>query len=426
MPELPEVERAVLLIRSVGAGKIIEAIETNEDTIVYSGTTHAEFASEIKGRKLTGAQRYGKVFYLELEGKGRVPVLHFGMTGMLQVRGQLPMFYKSSGKSAAQAWPPRYMKFILHLVDKSTGEKTELAYMDARRLGRIRLCASPPDEPPISELGFDPILSMPPIEEFSALVLKRTCPIKALLLDQSFSAGVGNWVADEILYNARIHPEHRCHTLNEEQLQELHHQTRQICVTAVSVNADSSKFPESWLMVHRWGKGKKAKSTLLLPSGEPATIKWITVGGRTSAYVAELQKPPPGQIRKQGSKRSKRNRDEDSDEDNEGVEKEEEAADKGAESDLADLSDLEGNCSRPRRSSKSKRKVQHKRAKVEVLSEGEDKGPSVKHEAERKTPRKARASTRKSATLSADAKSSTVVEKPKPQTRGTSKRKGST
>jgi len=67
--------------------------------------------------------------------------------------------------------------------------------MDARRLARIRLCASPTKEPPISELGFDPILSMPALDDFSALVKRRTAPIKALLLDQSFSAGVGNWVA---------------------------------------------------------------------------------------------------------------------------------------------------------------------------------------------------------------------------------------
>lgn len=71
----------------------------------------------------------------------------------------------------------------------------QLAFLDVRRLGRIRLRASPLTEPPISELGFDPILSMPSLEDFTPLVLKRSCPVKALLLDQSFSAGVGNWVA---------------------------------------------------------------------------------------------------------------------------------------------------------------------------------------------------------------------------------------
>jgi len=61
--------------------------------------------------------------------------------------------------------------------------------------------------------------------------------------------------------------------------------------TAVGVNADASKFPENWLFNHRWGKGKRKKEgrSLKLASGQPATIKWIKVGGRTSAYVAELQ-----------------------------------------------------------------------------------------------------------------------------------------
>ena len=91
-------------------------------------------------------------------------------------------------------------QFILHLRDPAASQETpltQLAFVDARRLGRIRLCDSPMTEPPISALGFDPILCMPPLEEFAASVKKRSCPIKALLLDQSFSAGVGNYVAGD-------------------------------------------------------------------------------------------------------------------------------------------------------------------------------------------------------------------------------------
>ncbi|KAJ6626922.1 AtMMH-1 [Mycena sp. CBHHK59/15] len=289
MPELPEVERAKKLLNTVAVGKVIEKVETVEDTIVFSGTTHSDFAKELTGRTVENAGRYGKIFYVNLSGKGKIPVLHFGMTGMLQVRGELATYYKETPKSASTDWPPRFVKFILHLADPKTGGKTELAFLDARRLGRIRLCDSPLTEPPISELGFDPILTMPSLDDFKSLVLKRSCPIKALLLDQSFSAGVGNWVADEILYNARVHPEQRSNTLTEKHLIALHYQTSNVCETAVSVNADDSKFPEHWLFKHRWGKGKKVVHNLKLPSGEPATIKWITVGGRTSAYVVELQ-----------------------------------------------------------------------------------------------------------------------------------------
>ncbi|KAF5377254.1 hypothetical protein D9615_006364 [Tricholomella constricta] len=303
-----EVERATGVVQTIAVGKRIESVETIEDDIVFSGITHEEFAQEITGRRVIGAGRYGKCFYLELDSKGRMPVLHFGMTGMLQVKGELPTYYKETPKSASTDWPPRFFKFILHLVDDTTGDVAHLAFLDARRLGRVRLRASPLTEPPISELGFDPILSMPSFEEFAPLVLKRSCPIKALLLDQSFSAGVGNWVADEILYNARIHPEQRCNTLSTEQVTALHHQTGEVCRIAVSTNADDSKFPDHWLFKHRWGKGKKKEHTMKLPSGEPATIKWITVGGRTSAYVTQLQVPPAGAPKpsqKRGTKKRK-------------------------------------------------------------------------------------------------------------------------
>ena len=158
------------------------------------------------------------------------------------------------------------IEFILHLSGDD-GSVTEVAFLDARRLGRIRLCASPLTESPIVNLGFDPILSMPTLEAFREAVRKRSCPIKALLLDQSFSAGVGNWVAgtfearsitaklmgvDEILYHSRIHPEQRSNLLSDTELEALHRYTQDVCKIAVDANADDSKFPENWLFKHRW------------------------------------------------------------------------------------------------------------------------------------------------------------------------------
>ncbi|SJL06331.1 uncharacterized protein ARMOST_09667 [Armillaria ostoyae] len=279
MPELPEVERASKLIRTVGLGKKIVRVESFEDAIVYSGTTHTEFLTR-------------------------------------KVKGQLATYYKETPRTASTDWPPRFVKFILHLEatsDAGTTDTIELAFLDARRLGRIRLCSSPTKEPPISELGFDPILSMPSLEEFLKLVVKRSCPIKALLLDQSFSAGVGNWVADEILYHAHVHPEQRCNTLTEEQVARLREKMVYVCETAVEANADDTKFPDDWLFKHRWGKGKKAAHNMVLPSGEPATIKWIKVGGRTSAFVFELQTTPPGPARSSRKRIQRREEADDSD-----------------------------------------------------------------------------------------------------------------
>ena len=108
------------------------------------------------------------------------------------------------------------------VIETDCGVK--LAFCDPRRFGKIRLQADPENNEPISKLGFDPILSMPDLDTFSAMLTKQKRAVKPLLLDQSFSAGVGNWVADEILYQARIHPEQKAASLDEAQCSALHHQ----------------------------------------------------------------------------------------------------------------------------------------------------------------------------------------------------------
>lgn len=175
-----------------------------------------------------------------------------GMTGNVYVRGTDPALYKSSPKKVDTSWPPRFMKFILKLSSTGSQPVPEVVFVDARRLGRIRLCAEPLDEPPISNLGFDPILSMPSAEQFVEDVQKRKCAIKSLLLDQSFSAGIGNWIADEVLFHAGIHPEQKPNILDEKTLFKLHENIKYVCETAVSVDADASQFPEGWLFRHRW------------------------------------------------------------------------------------------------------------------------------------------------------------------------------
>lgn len=110
---------------------------------------------------------------------------------------------------------------------------------------------------------------MPSLKDFASSVQKRSCAIKALLLDQSFSAGVGNWVAgieffvmfssrihtrktDEVLYQSGIHPEQRANSLEMEEMANLHRKIIEVCQHAVELNANSSLFPKDWLFGHRW------------------------------------------------------------------------------------------------------------------------------------------------------------------------------
>ena len=92
---------------------------------------------------------------------------------------------------------------------------------------------------------------------------------------------------DEILYNAKLHPEQYSDTFSSEQVKQLHASIIYICQTAVDLLADSEKFPEEWLFKHRWGKGKK-DAPKTLPNGEKITF--LTVGGRTSCVVLSVQK----------------------------------------------------------------------------------------------------------------------------------------
>ena len=125
---------------------------------------------------------------------------------------------------------------------------------------------------------------------------------------------------DEILYHARIHPESYTHNLKEPDVAELHNALLYVTRTAVETDADSTKFPKDWLMLHRWGKGRKGEDANKLPNGE--RIEFVKVGGRTSAFVRNLsvklvrremtlrrqRSPPSGRKQSQRRRRTRRRR----------------------------------------------------------------------------------------------------------------------
>ncbi|KAJ7962827.1 Formamidopyrimidine-DNA glycosylase [Quillaja saponaria] len=136
--------------------------------------------------------------------------------------------------------------------------------------------------------GPDALLEPMTVDEFTESLSKRKIAVKALLLDQSFIAGIGNWIADEVLY--------------------------QVIEKAVEVGADSSQFPTNWIFHSRENKPGRA-----FVDGKK--IDFITAGGRTSAYVPELQKlsgsqgaKEAGKRRRQTSKRKSSKNDDDSEE----------------------------------------------------------------------------------------------------------------
>jgi formamidopyrimidine-DNA glycosylase len=200
VPELPEVEAARRVTAALAVGRRIVGVWCADDPIVFEGVTPRRVTAALRGRRVRAVRRHGKHFWLELDGRPWL-LVHFGMTGGVHVPQRPSVRLKSSRDAPPPGWPPRFVKLRLTFDDGG-----ELAIADGRRLGRIRLRHDPRREPPLTGLGFDALRELPPPARFHELLTARASPIKAVLLDQSFAAGVGNWIADEVLYQARIAP----------------------------------------------------------------------------------------------------------------------------------------------------------------------------------------------------------------------------
>jgi len=292
MPEIGEIARAVHYIRKHLVGRTLQKVTALEDANVFGkvGTSHTEIMKHLTGKKVLDAGQQGKYFWMIMSSPPH-PVIHFGMSGWLRFKSEHTFYYRKKDDEDEE-WPPQYMKFMLE-TDGKGDKKIEAAYVDPRRFGRVRLVDCPGKDirnhTPLVENGPDPVQDKDKVtvEWLKEMCQRKKVPIKAMLLDQANISGIGNWVGDEIMYNAKMHPEQYANTLSEEQVEQLHKSLHYVCGTAVELLSDSEKFPESWLFKHRWSKGKKGAPTTL-PNGEK--IVFLTVGGRTSAVVPSVQK----------------------------------------------------------------------------------------------------------------------------------------
>ena len=277
MPELPEVETARRLAARVAVGRRIVDVWCAADPIVLESAP-ARFRTALRGRRVLAVRRHGKHLWLELDRRPWL-VMHFGMTGRLHVPRRPPLRLRSTRGAPSDAWPPRFARLHLRFDDGG-----ELVMADARRLGRIRLRHDPRAEPPLAGLGFDALRELPPPARFHELLRERTAPMKALLLDQSFAAGVGNWIADEVLYQARIDPRRRAGTLTGDEIRRLRTALARVIAVSVRARNDSDRYPRTWLFHDRWGRNPKAYTA----RGEK--IRHDTIGGRTTAWVPSVQR----------------------------------------------------------------------------------------------------------------------------------------
>ncbi|KAJ6706512.1 hypothetical protein OIU79_011038 [Salix purpurea] len=299
MPELPEVEAARRAIEEHCTGKKIKKAIIAEDSKVIDGVSPSDFVAALVGKTIVSAHRKGKNLWLQLDSPP-FPSFQFGMAGAVYIKGVAVTKYKRSAVNDSDEWPSKYSKFFVQ----------SFLFTDKRRFAKVRLLEDPASKPPISELGPDALLELMTVDELHGSLSKKKIAIKALLLDQSFVSGIGNWIADEVLYQARIHPLQIASSLSRESTATLHKCIKEVIEKAVEVGADSSEFPNNWIFHSR---EKKSKKTFI----DGKEIDFIVAGGRTTAYVPGLQKLNGNQagkaVGKPKARTSRKKRDDDDD-----------------------------------------------------------------------------------------------------------------
>ena len=250
MPELPEAERAREQLQRA-LGRRIVAVD-DRDAYVCRPHAPGEIAAALVGRRLTRAHRRGKTMWLETDG-GPDLGLHLGMAGAILIDGPGP----------TQGWD----RFTIGFEDGG-----RLVLRDRRRLSRAVL------DPDLSGLG--PDAAEVGRDEFRRRVGSGRAPIKARLLDQSAVAGVGNLLADESLWRARISPLWPAGSLSDRQLDELRRSVRAAAREAIRDGGSHT----GRLIPARYPGGACPRCG--------AALQRATVGGRTTFWCPRDQAPP--------------------------------------------------------------------------------------------------------------------------------------
>jgi formamidopyrimidine-DNA glycosylase len=265
MPELPEVELARAVIERAGLGREIVDVD-DSDTYVCRPHLPGQIRAALLGRTLLAAHRRGKSMWCDTSGDGPELGIHLGMSGKIVIAGPDGAEIDGGDYWEGRRRPGdyRWRRFALTFADGG-----RLLLVDPRRLGRVRL------DPPIAALGPDAATMTP--AQFRAALASGTAPIKARLLDQEAVAGIGNLLADQILWSARVNPGRRIDHLTTDDVDRLLRATRRAVRTAIRDGG-----------VHTLELNAYRLAGARCPrDGAPMTKS--TVGGRTSWWCSAEQ-----------------------------------------------------------------------------------------------------------------------------------------
>ena len=283
MPEMPEVETVVRDLRPLVVGRTITAIRLGSKKLRKPWSK--SWNAKVVGTAVVAIRRRGKWILADLDS-GAVLLVHLGMTGQF-----------TAGPATDPI--PHHLHFTFALNDGS-----ELRYRDVRRFGSVQWIASDAllQQAFAKKLGPEPFDI--PVAPFAAALRSAKRNLKAILLDQSIVAGVGNIYADEALHRAGLHPEQRGKLLTMSQVNSL-----RIAITTVITHAIDNR--GSTIRDYIGGSGLRGNFQNEIRvyglDGTPCptcqtTIAVLRVAGRSSHFCPVCQ-PAADQERKRKAPR---------------------------------------------------------------------------------------------------------------------------
>jgi formamidopyrimidine-DNA glycosylase len=264
MPELAEVEYARKRW-DAGLGARITGLQLHGEKRIFRGADLRALRRRLVRQKFLRSEARGKQMLFHFSGDNWLG-LHLGMSGQLRVE-------------AAKFRAEKHDHLVLEQKERA------LVFKDARQFGRVRFHHGKemPDwwqsaSPEISSRAW----TRAALQKF--LTRHSRAPIKAMLLSQKGFPGIGNWMADEILWRAKIAPQLPAGKLTAAKVAALWRATRFVARASLkTIGQDSSDPPKTWLLHERWkGSGK-------CPIHH-TPLRRATVGGRTTAWCPRCQK----------------------------------------------------------------------------------------------------------------------------------------
>jgi formamidopyrimidine-DNA glycosylase len=273
MPELPEVETIKEDLRELVVGSTVERAEVLDPALVEQ-PPQEEFVRRLGGVRVTGARRRAKHLIVEL-GSGDALVLQ------LKIGGQLLLVPPVEEPRTA-------LMLVLHLDgDRRLFLRDQTGFTRARMLDKGEL------EARLSALGPEPLEEGFAVEYLRETLGGRRAQIKPLILDQKVVAGVGNIYADEILFDARLHPRRKANTLSEAEWRALYEAIRENLAAGVEHRGTTVRLYRD--LLNRPGEHQNylrvfEKHGEPCPDGCEGEVVQEKVGGRPTHYCPACQR----------------------------------------------------------------------------------------------------------------------------------------